>query len=129
MPRSEKILLVDDDQDDRLLMTEAFLETKTPLEVVELENGVKLLEYLEKEEPPRFIVMDFHMERVSGEELLQTLKTTKQYSRIPVIVYSGSSPAIQKDPVLESGANAYVQKPGSFKEMLEIVKSMLLLFG
>jgi len=124
-----KILLVDDDQDDRLLFIEAFNESKTTLQIVQLENGMKLFEYLENESAPRFIIMDFHMELLTGEEILTRMKKSKQYAKIPVIVYSGSSSSIQQHPVLEWGANAYVQKPNSYKETIEIVHSILQLFG
>ena len=131
MPVSKSILLVDDDPDDRLLFSEAFREVSRGYDLIELTNGEELLNYLSNKVPPipQLIVMDFHMERVNGEEALNSIKKNKQLSRIPVIVYSGSSSSMQQDPILKLGANAYVQKPNSYEKMVEVVKSMMLLFA
>ena len=131
MPVNKSILLVDDDVDDRLLFSEAFRQVNSGFELIELKNGEQLLQYLYSNVPPvpQLIVMDFHMEVVSGEEALTTIKKNKQFARIPVIVYSGSSVTFQQDPILELGANAYVQKPNTYEKMVDVVKSMMLLFA
>ena len=130
MPVSKLILLVDDDPDDRMLFNEAFKQVNNGFELVELKNGEELMQYLNNGQPvPKLIVMDFHMELMSGEEILMSIKNNKQLSRIPVIVYSGSSSCIQQDPILKLGANAYVQKPNTYEKMVDVVKSMMLLFA
>lgn len=130
MPVNKSILLVDDDADDRLLFSEAFNQVNSGFELIQLNNGKELLNYLNNNVPPvpQLIVMDFHMELVSGEEALQSIKKNKQLSRIPVIVYSGTSSTFQQDPILKLGANAYVQKPNTYEKMVDVVKSMILLF-
>ena len=130
MPLNNLILLVDDDPDDRMLFNEAFKQVNNGFELVELTNGEELLHYLNNGHPlPKLIVMDYHMERMSGDEVLTTIKKDKQLSKIPVIVYSGSSSSIQQDPILKLGANAYVQKPNTYEKMVDVVKSMMLLFA
>ena len=130
MPASKLILLVDDDPDDRMLFNEAFKQVSNGFELVELKNGVELLQFLQDGHAvPKLIIMDFHMELMSGEEVLVTIKKNKQLSKIPVIVYSGSSSFIQQDPILKLGANAYVQKPNTYEKMVDVVKSMMLLFA
>jgi CheY-like chemotaxis protein len=131
MPVSKSILLVDDDDDDRMLFSEAFKQVNNGFELVELKNGEELLQYLNQHVPPvpQLIVMDFHMELMTGEEALNSIKKNKQLYRIPVIVYSGSSSTFQQDPILRMGANAYVQKPNTYEQMVDVVKSMLLLFA
>lgn len=131
MPVKNTILLVDDDPDDRMLFMEALEGLNSDHEVVELKNAVELLNWLDKQNPqiPRMIVMDYHMEMMNGEEALKAIKKNKLYSKIPVIVYSGSSQSYKLEPVLKWGANAYVQKPSSYDETVEVVKSIVLLFG
>ncbi|HUR09990.1 MAG TPA: response regulator [Flavitalea sp.] len=131
MPVNKTILLVDDDADDRMLFTAAFTEAKTDHELIEFENGEQLFQYLDEKIPntPRLIVMDSHMQKIDGEEACRKLKNNKNFARIPVIVYSGTSSSFQQEPVLKWGANAYVQKPSSYEKTVEIVKSILLLYG
>ena len=131
MPVNKTILLVDDDEDDRMLFSEAFQELHSTHELVKLDNGAELLQYLEKKVPviPQLIIMDFHMEMGSGEEALTAIRKNRHFCRIPVIIYSGSSGSYQQDPVLKMGANAYVQKPNTYEKTVEVVKSILLLFG
>ena len=131
MAVNNTILLVDDDADDRMLFSAAFAEVNKDHLLIQLENGQQLLQYLDEKIPitPRLIVMDSHMQIIDGEEACRKIKNNKNYARIPVIVYSGSSSSFQQEPVLKWGANAYVQKPNTYEKTVEIVKSILLLYG
>ena len=105
------------------------------LEIVR--DGLELIEYLQGKPPfnqpdrqvPNIILMDLKMPRLDGFEVLKWLRANPECSVIPVIVMSGSG--LDQD-VLQAyrlGANAYFEKPGSFEQLEEILRSILLFWS
>ena len=120
------IVIVDDDEDDRTFLKEAFLENGSPDDFLFFENGIKLLNFMEKEmkKPPVLIIIDLHMPLKNGRETLLEIKENKKFSHIPVLVVStGLTPEI-KSEVLSLGANCIVSKPNNFQEILALTKSI-----
>src|SRR5215204_2936835 len=92
MNEYKPILLVDDDEEDRMLIQEAFDEIGAP-DVVHYEaNGEDALSYLERsaEALPNLIVLDLNMPRMNGTQTLRHLKSDERYKHITVIIYSTS---------------------------------------
>jgi CheY-like chemotaxis protein len=70
------IVLADDDEDDRLLFTEAFEELKIDTRVDTFKDGVELMNYLNKEDSilPSILFLDLNMPKKSGIECLKEIK-------------------------------------------------------
>ena len=93
------ILMADDDEDDRLLTQDALAESRVLNELFFVEDGVELLEYLErkgkfseKESSPRpgLILLDLNMPRMDGREALQAIKANPSLKGIPVVILTTS---------------------------------------
>ncbi len=87
------ILIVEDDDDDRVIIDEAFIEIGYEAEVKKFINGEMMLHYLEKIGPslyPSLIVLDNTLPKLNATELLGLLKEDPRFSAIPVIIYSTS---------------------------------------
>lgn len=87
-----KIVLVEDDPDDRELF-KTFLSSRNDISLVEsVGNGMELIKFLEKvevdHELPELIVLDQNMPMMNGKQTLAFLKQHHRYSRIPAVIYS-----------------------------------------
>lgn len=131
VPEPIKILIAEDDPDDRLLILRALDRSHLRNEIRVVEDGEQLLDYLRRDgryaEPasaprPDLILLDLNMPRKSGREALREIKSDPVLRSIPVLVLTTSD---AEADVLESyngGANAYVTKPVTFEGLVSAVR-------
>lgn len=119
---AEKILLADDDF-DTLRLVGMMLESKG-YQIIAANSGEKAIE-LTKKEHPDLIILDIMMPGMDGFEVTRQLKTDRETSAIPVIIFTAKSHTEDKVLGLESGADVYLTKPISSRELLAHVKSAL----
>ena len=120
-------MIVDDDADDREIIRDAFMSSTESQDYVFIENGDKLLEYLEQNgevEVPSLIMLDLNMPGKDGRETLKELKTNNRYHHIPTIVFTTSSSMRDKQMVYELGANCFITKPDTFNKLIEMAGSI-----
>ncbi len=130
MPTTTRILLADDDADDRELFSEALESLNANVLYQAVEDGKKAMETVEGENTtrPDIIFLDINMPVMSGWEVLTKIKSNSQHANIPVIVYSTSSGEKEKRIAFDLGAACFVTKPDNIKKiraMLEIVLTNL----
>lgn len=117
-----KVLVVDDDP--YILMSLEFLMKKSGYEVLIARNGSEALEHI-RTDHPHLVLLDIMMPDVDGYEICKTIKTTASLKDIKVIFLSAKTTddAIQKGLAL--GAEKYVTKPFSTKQLVADVKALL----
>lgn len=90
-----KILLIEDDPDDVMLISDALNETSYSLIIINKKNGLDALTYLNeakvKNELPSLIILDINMPVLNGKQLLAILKNEDELKPIPTIVFTTSS--------------------------------------
>ncbi len=120
MSNDIRILVVDDDKEDHLILQEYFSESRIEKNVKFVDNGVKALEYLENitgdEDLPKLIVLDLNMPLLNGSQTLLQLKQNMRFKNIPVIIYSTSESENEKRKCLSFGAIDYMVKPVTMEE-------------
>lgn len=128
MPNKKKtnlIVFADDDADDRLLLQEAFEENNLTCILDFVEDGVELLEYLEKNGAiPSLILLDINMPRKDGKQILQEIKTSAQWRHIPVVMFTTSKSPEDIRTCYELGANSFIVKPSSFENLLSVTDTI-----
>jgi CheY-like chemotaxis protein len=124
---SLNILLADDDADDRELFKEAISEINSKIVFRAVEDGIQLMDELSNDNLPDIIFLDLNMPGKSGRECLQDIRKNKKLSGIPVIIYSTSSNPKDINETYSIGANLYMQKPNTFKELLALTKRVFSL--
>jgi CheY-like chemotaxis protein len=87
-----RILLVEDDSDDRELFV-TFFGKRTDISLMPaVSNGVELVDYLTEttsdQDLPDLIVLDQNMPLMNGKQALQFLKSHSRYANIPAVIYS-----------------------------------------
>ncbi|MDB4971705.1 MAG: Transcriptional regulatory protein [Myxococcaceae bacterium] len=111
------ILLVEDDPDIREVTAEILRESG--YDVCEAEDGQGALEQLEgMSEVPCLVLLDLSMPIMTGQELLQQLKKSERFARLPVVVVSGAGWTHADVP----DANEFISKPPSVAQLLQVVR-------
>lgn len=119
------ILIAEDDEDDQMLMKSAFKDNKIDCRLDFVSDGEKVLEYLKEDKaPPALILLDLNMPKVDGKAVLKTIKNTAIYRHIPTMIISTSSAEAEVKNVYDLGAAAYLVKPASYDDLLELVKHL-----
>lgn len=121
------ILLVDDNPDDIYLTTRAFRQNNITNEIVVAHDGVEAIELLLPDDGrpplrPAIVLLDIHMPRMDGLEVLARLRADPSTSSLPVIVLTTSDEDRDIAESYSQGANSYVQKPVHTDEFLEAAR-------
>jgi CheY-like chemotaxis protein len=125
------IMMVDDDAEDQDVLADA-LKTLNAEEPLYFEkDGVEAIECLEKlfaeSSLPCLLIADLNMPRIGGLQLLQQLKKDDRFKKIPIVIYSTSANSMEREQCLRSGAHAYITKPLTYQENLEVARQLLTL--
>ena len=119
--RERKILIIDDDLDTRIFLRSCF---NKDYQVLEAQNGRMGLT-LTRTEFPDIIISDVMMPEMDGIELCRLLKTDFDTSHIPVILLTAKTLTEDKIEGLETGANAYIEKPFNKRMLLTQVQNLI----
>lgn len=119
---AERILIVDDEED--LLQLMAFNLESAGFQVVTARNGRDALHHARSARPD-LILLDLMLPDVQGTEVCRTLKADEQTRQIPVIMVTARGEEIDRVVGFELGADDYVVKPFSPRELVLRVKAML----
>jgi CheY-like chemotaxis protein len=130
MMKYKKILLVDDDMDDRLILAELLRETDEDALMIFAENGLEMVAILGKTEDddlPEMIILDQNMPKMTGKESLIFLKESPRYQYIPTIIYSTFQVKDFFRECLELGARDVIAKPDTMQAYREMIEQFLVL--
>lgn len=114
-----KILLVDDDEDDREFFADALVGVKLNTQLKQLNNGKSCLDYLMQqiENLPNLIFLDLNMPIMNGFECLTEIRKQPHLKELPIAIYSTSSSDKDIEQTFLKGANIYIKKPSSFEDL------------
>jgi two-component system alkaline phosphatase synthesis response regulator PhoP len=118
----EKILIVEDEK-DIIKMLEYNLK-KEGFKVVDARNGEDALD-LALREYPDLILLDLMLPGIDGLEVCKTLKKEAKTASIPIIMLTAKSQESDKVVGLELGADDYITKPFSPRELIARIKAVL----
>jgi CheY-like chemotaxis protein len=129
MNTANRILMVEDDADDRELLREAVLETNPDVEFAVAENGLQAMDYLAsvKEgsaKSPCLIVLDLNMPFLDGAGTFSRIQSDIQLKKIPIIIFTSSSSPHDKSHYTSQGAE-FISKPEHFNKLLDIARHMV----
>ncbi|WP_179345930.1 response regulator [Winogradskyella ursingii] len=123
---NKNILLVDDDEDDRMFFHQAIEEIDSNIHFESRSNGLTALEYLEScSSLPDALFLDINMPILDGFSCLKRLRSNVIFDAIPVIMFSTSYSPETALKLKEAGADFYIKKPNSFIELKILLKKAL----
>lgn len=117
-------LLVVDDEIVNLQVIYNILSTRD-YEVIKASDGREALEYVKAEGRPHLILLDVMMPRMSGFEVIKNLRKNYSPTELPIILLTAKNKVEDLVTGFDSGANDYLVKPFSKKELLSRIETQL----
>lgn len=118
----KKILVVDDEEYIRELIE--FNLIREGYKVVTSEDGQRAIEDIKKENPD-LILLDLMLPKLSGMEVCHLIKQDKEYCDIPILMLTAKVNESDKIQGLDIGADDYMTKPFSVKELMARIRAVL----
>lgn len=123
-----EILLVEDNEDDVVLIQEAFGESRMVSAIQTVSNGEEALAYLRREGQyqavslPEMVLLDINMPKKNGFEVMQAIKSDPQLRSLPVVMLTTSD---REEDIVQSyagGACSYIRKPVDLAQFQTIMR-------
>ncbi len=130
--KSIDILVAEDNEDDVVLIREAFAEGKLANRITIVRDGVEALAYLRgeggyRDAPlPGIVLLDINMPRKSGFEVLMEAKADLKLRAVPIVMLTVSE---REEDIVRSfseGACSYVRKPVTLNRFVAVIKEFEL---
>lgn len=128
MPTEQQpfILMAEDDQDDRLLIHDALVESGLNGNLSFVNDGVELLDRLHGRDPaapgrrvrPDFVLLDLKMPRKNGWEALEDIRGDPKLRDLPVFILTTSTDEEDRQRARQLGANGYFTKQVTFDNLV-----------
>ena len=127
------VLVADDDPEDRMLIEDAFEESRLANTLEFVVDGEELMDYLHHRngysDPsasprPGLILLDLNMPRKDGREALKEIKSDPDLRKIPVVVMTTSKAEEDILRTYDLGVNSFITKPVTFEGLVDVVKML-----
>ena len=131
--KSVTILIADDDAEDRMMLQEAFIESRLSNTLTFVENGEELMDCLynrgnftdtAKYPRPGLILLDLNMPKMDGREALREIKSNANFKDIPVVVLTTSKTEADVIKSYDLGVNSFISKPVTFDGLVKIIREL-----
>ncbi|MGJ8736924.1 response regulator [Zobellia laminariae] len=123
------IALADDDEDDRMLFSEAIDEIGIRTKLSLFKHGQELMDYLTLPNIvlPNLIFLDLNMPIKNGMQCLKEIRQNPDLKDLCIAIYSTSSSEKDVEETFLNGANIYLNKPNNFVKLQASVERVLQL--
>jgi CheY-like chemotaxis protein len=119
------IIVIEDDPDDQLLLTDVFKDLNFKNEIIFFEDGEKALEYLVKTAIEPFLILsDINMPKLNGMELREKIHTNEdlRIKCIPYLFFSTSGEQRHVVDAYSKSVQGFFVKPHSFDKLKNTIK-------
>jgi two-component system alkaline phosphatase synthesis response regulator PhoP len=118
----QKILIVEDEPDIRKLVNYNLAQER--FKVLEAEDGEQGLKIVQRDKPD-LVILDLMLPGLSGMELCKILRERSETERLPVLMLTAKAGEADRIVGLEMGADDYLTKPFSPRELVARVRAIL----
>ena len=119
---SKKILIIEDDED--IVEMISYNLRKEGYRIISVSNGEDTLDLAVREKPD-LVILDLMLPGMDGLEVCKSLRQDARTSNLPIIMLTAKSQETDKIVGLEVGADDYMTKPFSPRELLARIKAIL----
>jgi CheY-like chemotaxis protein len=121
------VLIIDDDEDDRFFMEQAFKTDSPTTQLYSTPDGQQALDLLSSVYPlPDVVILDLNMPGLNGFEVLERLKQSTRYQQIPVVILTTSDASDDQEQCRQLGATEFITKPTTFSGLSDIAERIRL---
>lgn len=124
------ILLVEDNEGDILLTTEAFENAKLLTRLSVVKDGKEAMDFLTNQgkyidaELPDMLLLDVNLPKRNGHQVLEFIRKNEVLKNLPVIILSTSSSPSDINRAYENNANCYITKPIEADSFIEVITTI-----
>ena len=121
------VLCVDDDEDDREIITGTIALIDPSVNVVHVEDGLEAIEYLSRSKDtalPCLIILDINMPRMDGKQTIAEIKKDEVLNTVPIVIFSTSSSPMDY-LFFEQFDVEMITKPSDITAMRQDIKRVL----
>jgi signal transduction histidine kinase/CheY-like chemotaxis protein len=122
--QEQRSLLYIEDTDANVRLVEEILTRRPSIKLLPAMIGSLGLE-LAREHEPDLILLDLHLPDINGADLLEQLRRDPRTRDIPVVILTADATQRQLDRLLAAGAHAYLTKPISVVELLQVIDTFI----
>lgn len=121
-----EILLVEDNEADIALVRRALKQHEVPCVLRIARDGGHAIEWIDhldadsKLRPFDLMLLDMHLPKRDGEEILQRLRSTERCAQTPVVVMTGQDPSTVEEAAIKNAALSFFPKPSTLDEFMEL---------
>jgi CheY-like chemotaxis protein len=123
--KSIHILLVEDNEGDILLTTDALEESKIINRITVIKDGKEAIDFFEnmvdKDELPELILLDINLPKKNGQDVLLYIKDNENFKQIPVIILTTSSSEKDILTAYKNHVNCYITKPIEVDDFMKAI--------
>jgi len=127
-----EILLVEDNDNDAELTMRALLKNKLTNRLARVSDGAEALDFLfckgkyagRAQGTPKVVLLDLHLPKIDGIEVLREIRKNPLTERTPVVVLTSSSEEKDIIETYKLGVNSYIVKPVDFEKFIEAVSAV-----
>ncbi len=125
---TKTILHVDDDPDDRFVVSYTIKGIDPSIKILEAENGLQAIEILRRAkiigELPSLVILDFNMPLMNGMETYKEIRKHPEFSHIPVVLFTTFTNKLEDD-FWNGESVATFTKPATFNDLKTSIKKIL----
>jgi DNA-binding response OmpR family regulator len=138
MGSAARILVIEDNRSDVFLLDLALKKQDLRFELVHLATGSQALAFIRRQgvytdaAVPDLILVDLHLSRYSGEDILREIRSANYLAGVPVCVWSSSQSRRDEALLKDLGVSQFITKPSGLDQFMEIgkmIKDMLPAHG
>ena len=126
------ILLVEDNEGDIVLTTEALEEGKIANSISIVKDGWKAIQYLDQNQEegygdatkPDLVLLDVNLPKINGHEVLKHIKSKKELKQIPVVMLTTSSDEVDIKKSYDNHVNCYITKPVDVDSFIHAISTI-----
>jgi two-component system cell cycle response regulator DivK len=113
-----KVLYIDDNFDNRMLVMRVLMASEYAFEFVEADSAVLGIQ-IASDDPPDIILMDISMPDMDGLTATTKIRQLSALDHVPVIALTANAMEGDKERTLEAGCDGYIRKPVDIDKLPE----------
>ena len=130
-----RILVIEDNRSDVFLLERALKKQNLRFELIHLLDGCEALAFIRRQGAyakaaiPNLILMDVHLSKYTGEDILREIRAAGHLAGVPVCAWSSSQSRRDKSLLKDLGVSQFITKPSGLDQFMEIGKTIKGLLG
>ncbi|MEI7487880.1 MAG: response regulator [Chryseobacterium sp.] len=121
------VILVDDDEGNRILFKKILKELKIGVKIQSFSNAANLMEYLNSKEAqiPEILFMNYHISQKNSLECVSEIKTDFRFDNMVTAIYSENLSESEVEEIFVNGANIFIKKKDDYNVLKKVLSEVI----